>query len=123
MAMFESNVFVFSVETDSRLDQVPNPKSGTHVSRGYVPPVSDGLFWGRRPKADAAKIAEPWLYQLYCCTSCTSTSVFLMYLLYQYTPEKDMCGQWYSSGTAGTAGTSQVHHQRTDVSAHRRVAP
>ena len=56
MAMFERNVFVFSVETDSRLAQVPNPKSGTHVSRGYVPPVSDGLFRGAALQADAAKI-------------------------------------------------------------------
>jgi hypothetical protein len=63
MAMFERNVFVFSVETDSRLAQVPNPKSGTHVSRGVVPPVSDGLFWGRRPKADAAKISGTHLLE------------------------------------------------------------
>ena len=54
--MFEINVFVFSVETDSRLDQVPNPKSGTHVSGGGWQPVSDGLCRGAALQADAAKI-------------------------------------------------------------------
>ena len=42
-----------------------------------------------------ARRPEPWLYQLYCCTSCTSTSVFLMYLMYQDTLENHMRGQWY----------------------------
>ena len=54
--MFERNVFVFSVETDLASRPGANPKSGTHVSRGGVPPVSDGLFRGPGLQADAAKI-------------------------------------------------------------------